>query len=608
MAYYARPDEGVTITEEPDVIRVSSRGVTPVEYTYASSGLGGVSIVGNASNVVVCGPSRTIVEPQYEPVVTRTYMEPVVETTYMEPMRPLVVCEPVVQEYVSLGAQPIQRTYIPLESPLAEPRHTVIEQSTTEPVIRKYIALGDQVPPPQSPAVTTFVQQPQTVTTLASVPETAEADWVVVEKVPRTTVRHAYTGETSVGITSDGRYVIGEPNFGKPKGVALLSDSSDGLLKLPDGRIKYADGAIRSPSPVKTLLQGSIVQLSDGSVLLPDGTIEYPDGTVRKPTTSTYSAGIEYTEKAWNELQNNNNSNIQGLTHQITELKEQLSRQVETLKVEKALETADLKQKMERLQSEKYIYEKELRVLKETGSGDWAAALEAVRSELRVLQAATANQDQRDALKAKEERLRVLHEQFLAEARANAEARGLLQALQQERAREVESQRVAVSEAVLRREQELQHEKERAVAEAVQRLEQERDALLAEERAQAQAQAEQLLEQELSAERSRLQAELEQLQEFAEAQRQRAEEEHLLAMTQEERAVVAEGQLAALQTATPKKGKKKGKKKAKAKGKGKAKAKATPGVISGVRRLVGAVAAARPPARLVSKKAPAKRA
>lgn len=126
---------GVTITEEPDVIRVSSRGATHVEYPYhhtISSGFGGVSVIGGANDVVVCAPSQ-IVDPCEPYSIRHRYVEP----AYQEVQ---TICEPVGQEYVS---QSFQRTYAP--QTVVEPARTYISlDQTNVPVaepVRNYVRL-----------------------------------------------------------------------------------------------------------------------------------------------------------------------------------------------------------------------------------------------------------------------------------------------------------------------------------------------------------------------------------------------------------------------------------------------------------------------------------
>jgi len=490
-------------------------------------------------------------------VETRPWVEPPRVSPGIQCAPCVSTRDPCVEEYVSetrTGCTTTYREVGPSVRPCGPPAYTtrssapvVVERigdaySTqaypVEPIVYRQTPVPDYVyqsaPHPEAPV-------PQ----LTSV---ADPEWVVMDTNPRvvrpqdshdpsfltrSTVRHDVLDRLGGVKTADGRYVIGE------------AGGSDGIVRLADGSIKYADGTLQhgSPSALKYAegraspavlgLQGSIVMLSDGSTLHADGTIEYPDGTIRKPANLTYSAGAEYTEQAWAKGQATTGT-IGHLTQQVAELKTHIEQSG----------NATLKEQLRVMEEERRSFERELQVLKESNLGG---------SSPQVAE--------------KEDALRRLQEEFLAEVRENAEARGVLRALQEERGREAETRKVLISEAVMRREQELVREKERALADVRQRLGQEKDALLAQERAQA----ERLAQTELTAERVKLQAELQQLQDYAEAERKRADEEHQQACVERERAILAEEQLATLQLASPEKKKKKKKSKKGRKGKKKAK-------------------------------------
>lgn len=504
----------------------------------------------------------------------------------------------------SMASEP-NRTYMssdPVRTTYVEGHHL----STFEEHARPRVISREIVRHPLSSSLPIIAEpvHPAAVTYVHATPETTEAEWIVVEKTPKTIVRHNVVDQVAAIRTPDGRYIIGETNFGL--GIAsgsdvFLSEHADGILRLPDGRIKYADEVrAHAASPSKTGLQGSIVALSDGSVLLPDGTIEYADGTIRQPTSMTYSAGMEF---AWGELKTNNQNNLATVSEEISKLKEEMQQELEDVKAEKEQETRELKERLVTLTAERQFYEQELAVLKQGGSpsaaagpGGWAVALDSLREELHGLQGRSHSPQYKASLQAKEDHLRALHEQFLAEARANAEARGLLQALQEEKAKEAETRKLLITEAVLRKEQEMAFEKDRVVRELTQRSATERETALAQERRQREA--------ELGAERRRAQQDVEELQAIAEAERKRADDE-------QERAIVAEQQLAVLTSEKSKKKKKKGKKKAKGKAKAKPVAKVTAKAKAAPIRPVGVI---RAPPRLAVKttakakaKAPAKR-
>lgn len=502
--------------------------------------------------------------PTHEAVVRSPIARSPIRSPHVESVASSLASEPI-KTYVSsrtlATSDPVRTTYV-------EEHLSTFEEHARPRVISREIVrhpLSSSLPIVAEPV---HFDRPAAVTYVHATPETTEAEWIVVEKTPKTIVRHNVVDQVAAIRTPDGRYIIGETNFGL--GIAsasdvVLSEHADGILRLPDGRIKYADEVrAHAASPSKTALQGSIVALSDGSILLPDGTIEYADGTIRQPTSMTYSAGMEV---AWGELKANNQNNLATVSEEISKLKEVMQQELEEVKAEKEQETRELKERLVTLTAERQFYEQELAVLKQGGSpssasgpGGWAVALDSLREELHGLQGRSHSPQYKASLQAKEDHLRALHEQFLAEARANAEARGLLQALQEEKAKEAETRKLLITEAVLRKEQEMAFEKDRVVRELTQRSATEREAALAQERRQREA--------ELGAERRRAQQDVEELQAIAEAERKRADDE-------QERAMVAEQQLAVLTSEKSKKKKKKGKKKAKGKAKAKPMAKVT---------------------------------
>mmetsp|Transcript_40979 Transcript_40979/g.68821 ORF Transcript_40979/g.68821 Transcript_40979/m.68821 type:complete len:561 (+) Transcript_40979:43-1725(+) len=551
MAHYVTGSGGVSVVESRDAITVTEPGARAGYSRYATAEPVTRSYVRNEPIIrsyvrdepttsvrsYVSEPAPVVVREPVSPVVVRENWAPSSPVRVVEPLRVVErVVEPIYSEPIRIVEDPVRYVDEPIRV-VDQPRRILSEQTGTS------------------------------------------SDWVVVEKpasASGSVIRHSVVSSTGVK-TADGRYIIGESG---------LEASESGIIRLPDGRIKYADGTIKAGFPQRTALQGSIVTLADGTVLHPDGTMEYPDGTVRKPNNMTYSSGPTPLESI-NAMKESNDSALAKVTEQLENLQVEMHKEkeisasmVQQMKAEKSSEETKLKQQLNELLAEKKIHEKELTILKEggpggAGGGPWAL-VERLQQEIDQLRESAAQHpaQMREMLMAKEEELRILHEQYIAEAKAGAEAKGLLTAVSEDKVREVETREMMINEAVLRKEQLMAQQKEQEIANLLARETAEKE--------QIRVEASRQLEAEVAGERARAAQEVEEMANILDAERKRADEEAAVAAIERERYMTLEASLQAKGDGKKKKKKKKGKK-SKKKSKKKAKGKAKPGVISGLR-------------------------